>query len=203
MTKFTPVQIYKQGNAPDQTAQTTPDNPIPWVDDLWIDITAHLLKQCTSINPYVWVAIGTAGPVVTSVNGLTGAVTLAAGSNITITPAGNTLTFSSTLAFGRGGTVLSPNAPINIIVWDAPFSCTVTAVKGYVVGATGSTVNARKNGTLNHLASDLTLGSADTWLDGGAVQNIAYSSGDKLEIMLTGISGTPTELAIQVNYTRP
>jgi hypothetical protein len=43
------------------------------------------------------------GTVVRSINGLTAAVTLAAGSNITITPSGSTLTIAST-ASGGGGT---------------------------------------------------------------------------------------------------
>jgi hypothetical protein len=43
------------------------------------------------------------GNVVRTVNGLTAAVTLAAGSNITITPSGSTLTIAST-ASGGGGT---------------------------------------------------------------------------------------------------
>lgn len=47
------------------------------------------------------------GGSVTSVNSLTGAVTLAEGSNITITPVGNTLTIASTAAGGAGST---PNA---------------------------------------------------------------------------------------------
>jgi hypothetical protein len=107
------------------------------------------------------------------------------------------------MPFARGGTVLLPLNASNIIVWRAPFSCTVTAVKGYVSVATGSTINARKNGTLTHLASDLTVSSADTWMDGGAVQNTAYAAGDKLEIMLTGIAGAPSEIAVQVEFTRP
>jgi hypothetical protein len=41
------------------------------------------------------------GQVVTTVNTLTDAVTLAAGSNVTITPAGNTLTFASSAAGGN------------------------------------------------------------------------------------------------------
>lgn len=52
---------------------------------------------------------GPTGPVenfVSSLNGLSGAVILAQGSNITITPSGNTLTISST-ASGGGGTSYS------------------------------------------------------------------------------------------------
>ncbi len=64
-------------------------------------------------------------------------------------------------------------------------------------------MNARKNGTLNHLASNLSLTSADTWMDGGSVQNTAYAVGDKLEIMVVSIAGSPTQVAVQVNYSRP
>jgi hypothetical protein len=107
------------------------------------------------------------------------------------------------IPFARGGTVVSPAAAINVIVWRAPFACTVTAVKGYRVGGTGATINARRNGASNHLASDLSLTSADTWTDGGAVQNTAYAAGDKLEIMIQSITGAPTQVAVQVEFTRP
>jgi len=107
------------------------------------------------------------------------------------------------LTCSRGGTLLTPQSPINVVVWQAPFACTVTNVRGYAVGATGTTVNAQKNGSLPHLAADLTLGSTGSWLDGGAVQNTAYAIGDELEIMLTGIGGTPSQIAVQVDFTRP
>lgn len=102
----------------------------------------------------------------------------------------------------KGGTYLDP-AVKNIIVWRAPFACTVTNVRAYRVGGTGATINARKNGTLDHLSANLSLTSADTWLDGGAVQNTAYAIGDKLEIKFITLAGTPTQIAIQVDYTRP
>ena len=106
------------------------------------------------------------------------------------------------LSFSHGGTILNPDSPINIVVWRAPFTCTLTAVKGFAVGASGTTVNARKNGSLTHLASDLTLSSTGSWLDGGAVQNTSYVAGDELEIMLTGIGGVPTQIAVQVDFAR-
>ena len=104
--------------------------------------------------------------------------------------------------FARGGTLLTPQNPISVMVWRAPFACTVTAVKGFAKGATGTTINARKNEALTHLASDLTISSTDAWLDGGAVQNQSYLVGDELEIMLTGIGGSPTQVAVQVEYAR-
>jgi len=58
--------------------------------------------------------------------------------------------------FTKGGPVLTPSV-WNIIVWRAPFACTVTNVRGYRVGGTGATINARRNG------ADLlgTIGAAD------------------------------------------
>jgi hypothetical protein len=101
----------------------------------------------------------------------------------------------------RGGAVLTPTVAINIITWRAPFACTVTNVRGYRVGGTGATINARRNGADNHLASALSLTSADTWMDGGAVQNTAYVAGDKLEIMIVTVGGTPAQIAVQVDFT--
>jgi hypothetical protein len=105
--------------------------------------------------------------------------------------------------FTRGGTILNPSLPVNVVIWYAPFACTVTNVLGYVDGATGSVINARRNGTLPLLVSNLTLGTADAWTDGGAVQNTAISVGDKLEIMVISVSGTPTQIAVEIQCTRP
>lgn len=206
MSFFRPPTIYKQSNPPDQTASSLNYDqvfPIPWVDDLWVDIQNHLVKRCTGQAPYTWVSIegGGTGP---SLNDPFVTWTTAADlTNQKVIGSFLTSVLQIAMPFARGGTVLTPVSAQNIIVWRAPFACTVAAVKGYTSGATGTTVNARQNGSLTHLASDLTLSSADTWLDGGAVQNTAYALGDKLEIMLTGIGGSPTEVAVQVEYTRP
>jgi len=58
---------------------------------------------------------GSATAGVTSLNGLVGAVTLAAGSGVTITPSGNTLTIAST---GGGGS--TPAGPLNAIQFNNP-----------------------------------------------------------------------------------
>ena len=112
-------------------------------------------------------------------------------------------TTTATITFSRGGSVLTPTGAVNIVVWRAPFAGTVTNVRSYRVGGTGATINARKNGTLNHLASALSLTSADTWMTGAAPQNTAYAAGDKMEIMLVSLTGSPTQIAIQVDMTRP
>jgi hypothetical protein len=111
----------------------------------------------------------------------------------------------SNFVISRGGTVEKSDGVTTgwRIVWRAPYDCTVTNVRGYRVGGTGATVNARKNGASNHLASDLSLTSADTWMDGGSVQNTAYAAGDKMEIGVQSAAGTPTQIAVQIDLTRP
>lgn len=109
----------------------------------------------------------------------------------------------SDIIISRGGTVLNPTAAIDVIVWRAPYSCTVTNVRGYRVGGTGATINARRNNSSNHLSTALSLTSADQWMDGGSVQNTAYVAGDELEIMVVTVAGSPTQVAVQVDFTRP
>ena len=107
----------------------------------------------------------------------------------------------------RGGTFYNstgiPNAAINMIVWYVTVACTLTNIRGYRVGGSGATINARRNGADNGLASALSLSSANTWMDGGAVQNTAYAVGDKLEIMLVSTAGSPTQVAIQIDFSVP
>ena len=105
----------------------------------------------------------------------------------------------------HGGVYVNVNgitATANIIAWQAPYKCNVVAVRGYRVGGTSASINARKNGSSNHLSSALSLSSADTWMDGGAVQNVSYNADDKLEIMLTAVAGSPTQIGVQVLFQR-
>ena len=116
-----------------------------------------------------------------------------------------TASYISGSKFSRGGTMYNSTgvtSAVNLIVWQAPVACTVTNVAGYQVGGTNATINARKNGTSNHLASSLAVNSANTWTDGGAVQNTSYAIGDKLEIMIVSTTGNPTQVAVQVNFTK-
>lgn len=122
-----------------------------------------------------------------------------------ITVTDDATTAANLLSISRGGTLYASaglSTGANIIVWRAPFAATVTNVRGYRVGGSGATVNARRNNTDNHLASDLSLTSADTWLDGGTVQNTAYVAGDEMEIMVVSVAGSPTQVAVQIDLTR-
>ena len=102
-----------------------------------------------------------------------------------------------------GGVILDPTEGRNVMVWRAPFACTVTNVRGHAKGGTNAVVNARRNQTSNFLATNLTVSTMDAWSDGGSVQNTAVAAGDDIEIMLVSISGTITEVSVQVDLTRP
>ena len=117
----------------------------------------------------------------------------------------NTAALNINTHINRGGTFMNPygifTAPAIGDVWRCVVACTVTNVRGLRQGGTGATVNARKLGGATHLASDLSLTSANTWIDGGAVQNTAYAVGDGLQIMLQSVNGAPTEVSIQLDFT--
>lgn len=105
--------------------------------------------------------------------------------------------------FERGGTFFVAagiTAPATIIMWEAVEACSVQYVKGYRVGGTTATINARKNGALNHLSADLAL-AANVWTPQPIVINPNYVAGDKLEIMLVSVTGSPTQIAIVVGFT--
>lgn len=105
--------------------------------------------------------------------------------------------------FTKGGVYLTPTAGRIVPIWRSPFACTATAVRGFRVGGSAASVNARRNGTLALLAVDLSLAAADTWYVGGSVQNGSFSIGDYLEVNLVSVAGGPTEVVIQVDLTRP
>lgn len=117
-----------------------------------------------------------------------------------ISTAAGAVPFSKTAVFTDDTAV----APLTVVAWTAPFACTVTAIKGYRVGGTGATVNAYRGTTGTPLRSaNLSLTSANTWMDGGAVQNTAFAINDSLLIAVVTVAGTPTQVSVQVNFTRP
>lgn len=171
--------------------------------DLWSDTSAGtpILKICTSLNPVVFTAVSSGSGASVLDTFITTTVNADLPNETVI---GSFLSSVLTIAmpFARGGTLLTPTGASDTIVWQAPFACTVTNVRGYALGATGTVVNALHN-TLTLLTSDLTLGSTGSWLDGGAVQNTAFSVNDSLLIRVVSVGGSPTQIAIQVDFTRP
>lgn len=104
----------------------------------------------------------------------------------------------------RGGNIFNPygiGAAVDLRVWRAPYACTVTAIRAKRVGGTSCAANAWKNGTSEHLASDITVGTS--WTTGGTPQNTAYSLGDELAIRLKSPVGGPTQAIIQVEFSVP
>jgi hypothetical protein len=108
--------------------------------------------------------------------------------------------------FTKGMTLADPTAvtALTVTSWQAPFACTVTAIKGYRVGGTGATVQAYRNTTASPIRSAaLSLTSASTWMPGGAVQNTSFSTGNSLMLAVLSTAGSPTEVSVQVEYSRP
>lgn len=102
------------------------------------------------------------------------------------------------------GALLLGGPPSNgfYMVWRAPFACTVTNVRAHFDAGTSVTVNARVNQTSDFLSSDFTHSTANSWGDGGSVQNTSIAAGDDIEVELVGTSGAVTKANIQVDLTR-
>ena len=115
-------------------------------------------------------------------------------------------TFTSTIESvsfrANAALLIAPSAVANIVVWQAPFPCTVTNVRGYFSGGSLAIVNAQRN-ALKLLASDLVLGAQNAWIDGGVVSNTAFALNDTLSIVLVNVGGSPSQVAIQVDFSRP
>lgn len=106
--------------------------------------------------------------------------------------------------FTVGAVVKSPVDGDLVIVWRAPFACTVTAVRGYSDAGTTSVVNAFK-GTLasptNFCSTNITIDPADAW-ENGTVTTSTVAAGDAVGVRVV-TAGTATELSIQIDFTRP
>lgn len=81
-----------------------------------------------------------------------------------------------------------------------PTAATVTAVKGFRVGGSGASFNARNGATNKLLSTDMSLGTASSWTTGTGLQNTAISAGGYLQVEVTGVTGTPTYIAVIVEY---
>jgi hypothetical protein len=107
--------------------------------------------------------------------------------------------------FAKGGTKPGATFASDAIVWEAPFPATVIAVRGVWVNGIGApvvTVNARRNFTSEHLASDLSLPSSGVVYDGGAVQNTAYVAGDILEARIKSLTGGTADVTVIIRLRR-
>ena len=117
------------------------------------------------------------GVVVRSLNGLTDAVTLAAGTNVSITPSGNTLTVSATPG-GGGGDITAVNTP---------------AGGGLQGGVTSGDASL---GLQNCGSGQVLKSNGSTWSCGPDIDtdtNTTYSAGSGLDLVSGVFSVDPTD----------
>lgn len=100
--------------------------------------------------------------------------------------------------FTKGAVIESPVAG-TIVVWRAPFDCTVTHVRAFQDIGTGSVVTALDN-SADILSTDITIAQAATWQDGGSLAEGAISAGDSLAIKITSVAGSPNYIALQIEF---
>lgn len=82
----------------------------------------------------------------------------------------------------------------------ASTNLTITAVRAFRVGGTGATINARNGATNLILPVDLSVTTASTWLSGVSLQNTAVTAGGFLQVEVTGVTGTPTYVTVEVDF---
>lgn len=157
----------------------------------------------------------TAIPVITiNAKGLTTSITTAA----VVAPAG-TLT-GTTLASGvtassltstalidtfyRAYSFKSPSAVDSTLFWECREGngavITIREVRVIRIGGTSATINVTKNTTSDIIANYVTSTSLAT---AGGLTNNTLVSGDFIRATIRAISGTPTEIFIQLMYTKP
>ena len=99
-------------------------------------------------------------------------------------------------------TILSPSAAGTYVIARVTTAHTVTGLRAYVNGSTGSTINfvrRRSGSNVDLLSADYTISSADAWQDAsGNLQNSSLAAGDALLIAVRSVSGTPTQIGFQI-----
>ena len=165
------------------------------------DIADGTIAAADILDGTITAADVAAAQVVKSVNTLTDAVTLAAGSNVTITPAGNTLTFASSAAGGN-------NLDMAYDEGGAGVGRTITADAGAVdiAGADGLTVSGKVGiGTTapNNLLSLNDAAAANTFLQvTNSATGTTGTDGTLLGIDATGNSALVNQEATDLDlYT--
>lgn len=128
-----------------------------------------------------------------------GVVVYAEGGGLKVRQSDGTTVTVGSVTTTKSAVFPSPTGAVSYVVWRAPKACTVTAVRGYRVGGTGTTINASRNGTADLATTDLSLSTSDTWLSGATLQNTAFAAGDSLVLKITGVTGTPSAVTVQVD----
>ena len=116
--------------------------------------------------------------------------------------------------FSKGGTFYDPLGIAgtaafsqSVVIWRAPYACTVTNVLGQRVTGSGAVINAwRTSGTVSGsiAATNITLNTASLWMSASSLNaaSTSFSIGDELDIMLVSSSGYPTQISVQIDLVK-
>lgn len=170
------------------TAPTSPNPGQVWQNTSGATVAGVPSGNYGVWNGTAWVPVGGTAPTtvgavtgagVSALNNLSGAVTLAAGANVTITPTGNTLTIASTGGGGGGvAGVSSVNGVTGAAVITAGAGITVTpSGQNIAIAATGAAAGVTsfntRNGAVMPANGDYTAGQVGADPAGSATAAIA------------------------------
>lgn len=122
-----------------------------------------------------WVSFAGSAAGVSSINGLTGGITLAAGTGITLTPVGNTITIASSASGGTvtnvasadgSVTVTNPTSTVDLAVVKAPILSTARTIGGVSFNGSANITVATATGGFTISGGDLALGTNNITMTG-------------------------------------
>jgi hypothetical protein len=92
----------------------------------------------------------------------------------------------------------------SFVSWRIPFPITASSITAYSTSSlgptSGSQVNANKNGSLL-LAVPLAV-TTSTWVSSSALQNQNFNTGDVLGFNFLTLTGSLTQIVIQVDFIK-
>jgi hypothetical protein len=94
----------------------------------------------------------------------------------------------------------------DFFVWRAPYACTLMNLRAYQDVGSGSTINAFGGSLASPTlfrSSNYAITAADAVEDAGTLQNTNISAGDRIYFRVAGVAGSPNEIGIQLDLTRP
>jgi len=92
------------------------------------------------------------------------------------------------------------NLIYNFPIWRAISGCTATGIHGIMVSGSQCSISARKNFSMDLLASDIIISQTGLWNSSGIIQNSSFIQGDTLEARVTSTSGSPISISIQIDF---
>ncbi len=113
------------------------------------------------------------------------------------------ITLTNTSTDAEKFVFIAPTAAVAYIIGSAEKAFTITAVKALRASggvSTGATVNVLNAGAAV-LSADLSLTSEDTMLSGAGLQNTVVAQDALITFQVTGVTGTPDYITMQLEFT--